>query len=207
MKMAFEKLPKGEDAGAAGGERASVKLPKRRHVATGRRRGGRLTANGERQHLYSPEVAEEICNRVSTGRSLLDVCRDPDIGVEEAAVRQWAYFDVDGFASKYAGARMRQVEAWSDQLIQIADNDLLEPNDRRVRIDTRRWLMSKLHPAKYGDRVTLAGDAENPLQHVVSVLDMTKLSDPELDAFERFADARLAAIEEVENSKGSDEQS
>jgi hypothetical protein len=100
--------------------------------------------------------------------------------------------DIDGFASKYAAARMRQLEAWSDQLLVIADNDLLEPNDRRVKIDTRKWLMSKLHPAKYGERVTVAGDAENPLQHVVNVVDMTKLSDAELDALERFADARPA---------------
>jgi hypothetical protein len=102
---------------------------------------------------------------------------------------------------------MRQVEAWSDQLLVIADNDLLEPNDRRVKIDTRKWLMPKLHPTKYGERVTVAGDAENPLQHVVSVVDMTKLSNAELDALERFADARLAAIEVAEDSEGSGEQS
>ena len=99
------------------------------------------------------------------------------------------------------------IEAWSDQLVQIADNELLEPNDRRVRIDTRKWLMSKLNPASYGDKVTIAGDAKNPLQHVVSVLELTKLSGPELDALERFADARLAATDVAEESKGSDEQS
>jgi hypothetical protein len=183
-------------------EAPNSKPPKRRHVATGKPRGGRLTANGERQHLYSAELADEICRRVSTGRSLLDICRDPDIAVEESAVRQWAYLDIDGFAAKYAAARMRQVEAWSDQLLVIADNDLLEPNDRRVKIDTHKWLMSKLHPAKYGERVTVAGDAENPLQHVVNVLDISKLSDPELAALERFADARVAAIEVAEDREG-----
>jgi hypothetical protein len=95
------------------------------------------------------------------------------------------------------------IEAWSDQLVRIADNELLEPNDRRVRIDTRKWLMSKLHPGKYGDKVTVAGDAENPLQHVVRALDLTKL---ELDALERFADARLAAVEVEADTEDSDQQ-
>jgi hypothetical protein len=48
---------------------------------------------------------------------------------------------------------------------------------------------------------------ENPLQHVVRAVDLTKLSGPELDALERFADARLAAFEVAADSKGSNEQS
>jgi hypothetical protein len=32
-----------------------------------------------------------------------------------------------------------------------------------------------------------------PIAHVVSVLDLSQLSGPELDALERFTDARLAA--------------
>jgi hypothetical protein len=115
--------------------------------------------------------------------------------------------DRDGFSARYASAKRQLIEAWSDQLVRIADNELLEPNDRRVRIDTRKWLMSKLHPGKYGDKVTVAGDAENPLQHVVRALDLTKLSGLELDALERFTDARLAATELAEDSKGSNEQS
>jgi len=97
------------------------------------------------------------------------------------------------FSAAYARARRQQVEAWSDQLLEIADDVRLEPNDRRVRLDVRRWLMSKLNPAKYGDTVTVAGDADHPLQHVVSVIDLKRLSNAELDALERFADAWLAA--------------
>ena len=81
----------------------------------------------------------------------------------------------------------------SDQLLEIADDVRLEPNDRRVRLDVRRWLMSKLNPAKYGDTVTVAGDADHPLQHVVSVIDLQRLSNAELNALARFADAWLAA--------------
>ena len=97
------------------------------------------------------------------------------------------------FCPTFARARRFQVEAWSDQLLSIADDERLEPNDRRVRLDVRKWLMSSLNTAKYGDKVTIAGDVDNPLQRVASVLDVKRLSSAELDALERFTDARLAA--------------
>jgi hypothetical protein len=77
--------------------------------------------------------------------------------------------------------------------LKIADDPGLEPNDRRVRLDTRKWLMSKLNPARYGDKVQIAGDPDSPIRHTVGVLDLSRLSAPELDALERFTDARLAA--------------
>ena len=187
-------------------ETTNSKPAKRRHIATGRPRGGHLQPDGSREHLYSVELADEICRRIANGETLNTVCEDPAIPVSASAVRQWDLDDRDGFSKKYASAKRQLIEAWSDQLVRIADNDLLEPNDRRVRIDTRKWLMSKLNAAKYGDKVTLAGDGKNPLQHVVRAVDLTKLSGPELDALERFADARLAAVEATENSKGPDEQ-
>ena len=34
---------------------------------------------------------------------------------------------------------------------------------RKLQIETRLKLLAKWNPKKYGDRVTMAGDAENPL--------------------------------------------
>jgi len=53
--------------------------------------------------------------------------------------------------------------------------------------------MSKLHPQRYGDKVQVGGDPDNPIRHTVGVIDLAHLSGPELDALERFTDARLAA--------------
>jgi len=52
--------------------------------------------------------------------------------------------------------------------------------------------MSKLHPQRHGDKVQVAGDPAAPIVHVAGV-DLKRLSSAELDALERFADARLAA--------------
>ena len=32
-----------------------------------------------------------------------------------------------------------------------------------LQIDTRKWLLSKLAPKKYGDKIELSGDKDNPL--------------------------------------------
>jgi hypothetical protein len=35
---------------------------------------------------------------------------------------------------------------------------------QKNRVDARKWVAAKLKPKKYGERVTHAGDAENPLE-------------------------------------------
>jgi hypothetical protein len=156
-------------------------------------RGGHLLPDGRREHRYSQELADDILRRISAGETLAEICADPAIPVSTGAVRQWIIDDRDGFSSAYAQARRSQMEAWSDQLLAIADDSRLEPNDRRVRLDTRKWLMARLHPARFGDRVQLAGDPAAPIAHVVGVVDLKKLSSAELDALEQFTNARLAA--------------
>jgi hypothetical protein len=156
-------------------------------------RGGRLQPDGSRVHVYAPELASEICRRVSLGETLTVVCKS--LGVDPATVRDWVVGDRDGFAQAYARARVNQAEAWSDAIVAVAEDATLEPNDRRVRIDTKKWLMSKLYPSRYGDKIVHSGDPATPIAHVVGVLDLSQLSGPELDALERFTDARLEAKE------------
>jgi Bacteriophage Sf6, terminase small subunit-like len=164
-----------------------------------RKRGGQIS-------VYSQELAAEICRRVSNGETLREVCRTPGMP-PESTVRWWYSHNLEGFAALYAQARQSQVEAWADELVAISQERDSEPNDRRVRIDTKRWLMSKLVPKKFGDRIVHAGDQDAPIQHVVGVLELDRLSGPELDALERFTEARLPAISVAENedSKGSGE--
>ena len=166
---------------------------------TKRKRGGQIT-------VHSPDLAAEICRRVSNGETLQEVCRTP--GMPPAStVRWWYLHDLEGFAALYAQARQSQVEAWADDLVAISEDRDSEPNDRRVRIDTKRWLMSKLVPKKYGDRIVHAGDQDAPIQHIVGRLELERLSEAELDALERFADTRMAALEVAVDSRDSDEQS
>jgi hypothetical protein len=51
------------------------------------------------------------------------------------------------------------VEAWLDDKIEIVDRPDLDPLDKRVRIDARRWIMPKVAPPRLGDKVILAATA------------------------------------------------
>jgi len=124
-----------------------------------------------RPTIYTQELADEICRRLSDGQSLREICRDKDMP-DESTVRAWAVFDRDGFYPQYAKAREAQLERWADEIVEIADNGSNDwmarqgvqvansdhINRSRLRIDTRKWLMSKLAPKKYGDKLAIGGD-------------------------------------------------
>ncbi|RVJ07872.1 hypothetical protein CN193_04915 [Sinorhizobium meliloti] len=76
----------------------------------------------------------------------------------------------EDFGAQYARAREAGMEALADEILQIADSqegDVITTEDgreivnhdaiqrARLRVDTRKWLMSKIAPKKYGDRLDL----------------------------------------------------
>jgi hypothetical protein len=143
---------------------------------------------------YTSDIGDKICRRMADGESLRAICRDNGMPAE-SSVRQWALDDRDGFAARYREARALLVERWADEIIEIADDDRLEPNDRRVRVDTRKWLMSKLAPKRYGDRLLHSGDPEHPLLMLHMRAELTPLTVYELAALDTFTRARLTIID------------
>ena len=72
----------------------------------------------------------------------------------ESTVRLWATEDRNGFSAQYARARDAQMDAMAEDILLIADEENAEDTQRaKLRIDTRKWLMSKMAPKKYGDKV------------------------------------------------------
>lgn len=57
------------------------------------------------------------------------------------------------------------MENLADEILEIADGTPAEKGAialARLRIDTRKWMMSKLSPKKYGDRLDLEVDDKRP---------------------------------------------
>lgn len=132
----------------------------------------------ERDYLYDdprmPEILEEIWRRMSLGESLLSICADEeDFGAPSApTIRRWVIADTPrGIAAQYARARELQYDSWADQITDAADKPLIgvrtketvehgletttgDNVDRsRLMVDARKWILSKLAPKKYGDRL------------------------------------------------------
>ena len=109
----------------------------------------------DRSPTYGPEIAEEICRRLAEGETLRSICRDE--GMPHAStVVFWVNKDPD-FAKRYAHARSQGLDVMAESIVDIADDLTEDPNSRRVRVDSRKWLLSKMRPDKYGDRVSLDG--------------------------------------------------
>lgn len=155
------------------------------------------------QPTFDQAIADEILSRIADGETLRQICRDKNMPAE-STVRSWALHDYDGFGARYARARDLQVEAWADESIEIADdatNDWVEREtssgrtevvaDRdhisrsRLRVDQRKWLMSKWKPSTYGDKITHSSDPENPMPDGAGTA-VTKLA----DAIDRLASRR-----------------
>ena len=127
-------------------------------------RGGR----GGTQPLYTPELAAEILDRISAGESLRSVCRAERMP-DEKAVRLWVIENREGFAPQYARASLIRMDCLADEILEIADNASSEEvMGARLRVDARKWLMSKIAPKVYGDKLDLTHAAPDggPVQFI-----------------------------------------
>jgi hypothetical protein len=133
-----------------------------------------------RPSSYSEEIASEILSAIATTRvGLTTVCEDERFP-EPRTVYRWL-MENEAFCQRYARAKEDSLQILEDEMLELADNtrlgeivtvkgdgteerkiaDMIE--HRKLQIETRKWLMGKLKPKKYGDRTVLAGDKDNPL--------------------------------------------
>lgn len=126
---------------------------------------------------FSQELAEQICELIISGKSLLQICTLEEYP-DKSTVFRWLAKNPE-FRDSYARAKELSAEHMAEELLEIADDtsaDVYEhmPNNvavqrDKLRSDTRKWLMAKLAPKKYGDKVQhTGGDGEGPVQFVVT---------------------------------------
>lgn len=144
-----------------------------------------------RPSTFTQEIADRICARLATGQSLRAICRDDESMPPEATVRLWVIEDRQGFSAQYARAREIGYESMADELIEIADTprigtksvskasgieiteaDMIE--HRRLQVDTRKWMLAKMLPKRYGDKLAIGGADDLP--------PIKTMTDEELDA-------------------------
>lgn len=115
---------------------------------------------------YTPERAAEILRRISEGEALTSICQD--VGVSRSVVHEWVLDNRDGFADGYARAKHLMALGWAEDLDHIAGDrrdDFKQNEDgkwvpdyeviarSKLRIDTRKWLLAKMLPKVYGDKI------------------------------------------------------
>ena len=141
-----------------------------------------------RPSKYTPELAAEIARRLSEGEPLRQICRDehmphwtnmyewmaqdPELSVRIARAREAGYDKMAEECLELADTPKfgtKQIE--SEDGITVTREDML--GHRKLQIETRLKLLAKWNPKKYGERLTHAGDADNPVavQADISIFD------------------------------------
>ena len=105
---------------------------------------------------YTPERGEAILARLAVGESLRSICTDEGMPHRDT-VRAWC--DVfPEFSGQYARAREIGLDNLADEVLEIADDVFVDSDaiqKAKLQVDARKWLLSKLAPKKYGDKVAL----------------------------------------------------
>ncbi len=117
-----------------------------------------------RPSTFNKTIGDRICARIAQGESVRGMCRDADMP-SEASVYKWRN-DYPDFAESYARARSSQTEHLLEDILEIADSPTIASDDKRVRIDARKWAMAKLAPKRYGEsqRHEITGEGGGPIE-------------------------------------------
>lgn len=80
-------------------------------------------------------------------------------GVPNSTFMLWVSEDAQ-LAERYMRARETLIEYIAEETMEICDasaETAVEVNKQRLQVDTRKWLLAKLAPQRYGDKLHLAG--------------------------------------------------
>lgn len=116
------------------------------------------------------DLAKKVLEGMHGGLSCFKACQAA--GVPHSTFIGWVNVDPE-LADKYTRAREDLIERMAQEVLELSDSDVgLQPDGKKdwaavqkhkLQVDTRKWLLSKLAPKKFGDKLELTGDPDRPL--------------------------------------------
>lgn len=123
--------------------------------------------------MFSQEVADNVLSLLAEGKSLRKAAEES--GVSAQSVLRWVEANPE-FAEQYTHTRARAYQMLADEIIEISDEVEVEATYKgddvkldmsasavarnRLRVDTRKWMLAKMLPKVYGDKLDLGGVVE-----------------------------------------------
>lgn len=134
---------------------------------SGRGKAGRPT-------LKSQALIDHICAEIADGKSLRAICGGEGMPAASNVLR-WLTED-EAFREQYTRAREAQADKLADEIVDMADAAIGKSSEevqaRRLAVDARKWVASKLKPKKYGDKVDVehSGGVVHRIQKIERVI-------------------------------------
>jgi hypothetical protein len=155
-------------------------------------KGNKYGKNGGRPTDFTQELADKICFRIAAGESVRTIEKDKEMPSGVTIYRWLLDKDKEDFNKQYEKARDIQAEKMFEELLQIADdgsNDFMEREGKggdsyevvnaeniqrsRLRVDTRKWYLSKVRPKKFGEKLDMTSGGEKIKGNTVVFVDFT----------------------------------
>lgn len=137
-------------------------------------------------------ISRQVFNLMEQGVPLGKSCKQ--IGIPKGTVQDWIKASEE-LTGQYAIAREALLEHWAEEVATISDEDPMQIVDQngiarydsaavqhqRLRVDSRKWLLSKLKPKQYGDKIVTEHSGVDGGPITLAGLDLKNLSDDELE--------------------------
>ena len=125
---------------------------------------------GKSKYTDKEQICIKVLEGMRNGKSTFKSCEAA--GVHHSTFIHWVGED-DELAHNYARAREDLLERMAQEVLDLSDKEVPETGDgkkdwqaiqkHKLQVDTRKWLLSKLAPRKYGEKLEVSGDPQNPL--------------------------------------------
>jgi hypothetical protein len=116
------------------------------------------------------QISQLVLDGMRSGLSAFKACQQA--GISHSTFLKWVSED-ESLRDSYAHAREDLIERMAQEVLELSDSEVPETGDgkkdwqaiqkHKLQVDTRKWLLSKLAPKKYGDKIEVSGDPANPL--------------------------------------------
>lgn len=123
---------------------------------------------------FRPEIGDEILELIAQGQPMTKICRRKDMPSYSVVLRWLSNGLNPEFEKAYRLAREHQADTLTDEIMEDAEraeetlkgdrSDNARVQAVRLRIDTKKWVASKMKPQKYGDKLGVTGDGGGPLE-------------------------------------------
>ena len=101
---------------------------------------------------YTEQHKNSIVDMLSVGDSVGKISK----AIDKAPSTIFKWIDEDEELSDlYARAKQTKAQLLAEEILEISDNSELDPNDKRIRVDARKWVAGKYYGKLFGDKTTV----------------------------------------------------
>lgn len=148
--------------------------------------------------IYSLKLVTDLCKRIAYGESLRQICKSDEMPAMSTVMNWMLEEEKKTFHEMYERSRALQAEVLFDETLEIADDGTNDWYDREVgegrtirvfdhehaqrsklRVETRKWFISKVLPKKYGEKLDLTSGGKPFKEPRRAVIQYVVPKDPE----------------------------